>query len=428
MANNYDPIFETAFVVDYHSKSLSCPVGTDVIANQGDFECRTVVFKIPSRIGDGNDAIKSNYPEWDFRSLYLIKYENADGETGRYIVDKNNIDEFIDDGETITIRHQVKDTMTKSAGKARLSLEAQLISGDSGEIIAQWSLAPVTVTIGDGIGISKVEIDDPKYDIIAQLSAKVERLNQLVQDITDFTPANYITKADATKTYLTKTDAYQGYATKPELQALASSKADTTTLNNYLTQTSASNIYLSKTSAEDTYLKLTQASNAYLGKIEASAYYLKKADAQSLYYDTDKLNTAMANYAYSKYWIDQYFPARSELANYVQSDTLTSTLNSYYTKAQVDNLIAGNTGMGGGISGIVIDMTSSDGNDVSKGQEVLAAVKKGVLPVLYNGVEYHQVVKCSASTSCDRTNLILTYLQNDCSGNPAYSTFTQRVS
>ena len=111
------------------------------------------------------------------------------------------------------------------------------------------------------------------------------------------------------------------------------------------------------------------------------------------------------------------------VVNNLTSTNTSSALSAYQGKVLADRVTSLENSSGSSGSGVIVDTTyGAYRTDTTLGDNVLAALRKGQLPVVYESSCYRAVVQAELSYVCVGYQINLTYMSGTCGGSPMYST------
>lgn len=135
-------------------KSFIIPESFKSIGAQFDENSIRINFKLPKIVGDNINLAKM---------IIKIKYINAGGKKGQYIVEDVN-----EENEYITFSWVLSGLVTRDSGVVKFNVCAVSVN-DNGDVIAEWNTAISEFGILKGIDIHSPSITPTEKDIISQL-------------------------------------------------------------------------------------------------------------------------------------------------------------------------------------------------------------------------------------------------------------------
>lgn len=174
--------------IDYSQKILVLPQDFGKAGVRGDDNGRRIYFQMPNQMDE--------IAPWSEHCYVEIQYKNAQGETGRYLVSGSELTNH-DQNEYIC-SFPIPATLAKYEGEAEIQLCIRTVDGSK-----EWHISPVKILIGPFFDCEVITEEDPKYDIVAELMAKVTRLEGIITEDETLTLSDYLTKAEAASTYMT---------------------------------------------------------------------------------------------------------------------------------------------------------------------------------------------------------------------------------
>lgn len=134
-------------------KSFIIPESFKSIGAQFDENSIRINFKLPKIVGDNINLAKM---------IIKIKYINAGGKKGQYIVEDVN-----EENEYITFSWVLSGLVTRDSGVVKFNVCA-VSTNDNGDVIAEWNTAISEFGILKGIDIHSPSITPAEKDIISQ--------------------------------------------------------------------------------------------------------------------------------------------------------------------------------------------------------------------------------------------------------------------